>query len=229
MARVYIESLAKEYRDKLKNRELSKASIETLFNSISEKYHLRRTRVLYFLIILCVLVLFMNASTLMMIQKPITLQMVCYIVLMPSVAVIAIIFLVYYICVTRVPKQFSKCLGIGYPELVMQYGYEAIKHAKGKPVAGNHPRFVLSVQDTFHLKDSNDLVVVGRAQGTIACGMEVFLSETADRTSTQHKVRITGIETGPGKAAKEAADCHVALRVEKGNFYEIKVGSVLYC
>lgn len=228
MARIHIESLSKEYRDKLKNRELSKASIESLFYSISEKYYLRRTKSLYLVIILCVLALFMNISTLLMTKQEINLPFIFFVVLLPSIAISGIVFFVYHIAVLRVPKQFAKCLEIGYPELVMQYGYEAIKNAKKTSKPSNQPRFVLSVQDTFHLKDCNDLVVVGFAQGIISYGTEVFLSETMDRTAEQHKVRITAIETGPGKSVKEASDCHVALRVAKGNFYNIKEGSVLY-
>lgn len=229
MARLYIESLSKEYCNKLKNRQLSKTSIEQLFRTISEKYHLRRKRMLPLMIIVSVLMLFMGGSTLMMMQHEITVQMVGYVFLLPCFVTVALIVFVYHISVLRVPKQFAKYLEIGYPELVMQYGMEAIKNAKKMPYPDNHPHFVLSVRDVFHLKEGNDLIVAGVAQGMITCGQEVFLSETADRTSAQHKVRITGIETGPGKAAKQAADCHVALKIEKGNFYEIKAGSVLYC
>ena len=183
---------------------------------------------LHCIILLCVLQLFMSISTLMIKQET-NLTFICYVVLLPTILFVGLIILLYNLTVTKVPKQFSKYLKMGYPELDMRYGYEAIKHAKNVDRTNPHPHFVLSIQDTFRLKECNDLVVVGFAQGIISCGTEVFLSETTDRITKQHKVRITAIETGPGKSAQEASDCRVALRIEKGNFYNIKEGSVLYC
>lgn len=231
MTRIYVESLSKEYCNKLKNRQLSKTSIESLFDSISKKYHQRRKMMFFLTIMVCVVMLFMSISTLMMTHpENITPLFAGCVILLPCLATVAILVFVYFIAVSRVPKQFDRYLKIGYPEMVIQYGYEAMKNAKkASRQSTTRPRFVLSVTEVFHLKEGNDLIVMGLTQGTIVCGMEVFLSETTERTATQHKVRITGIETGSGKSASQASDCHVALRIEKGNFYNIKQGSVLYC
>lgn len=90
------------------------------------------------------------------------------------------------------------------------------------------PGFVLGVEDTFALKDSEDLVVVGKVKGTVHIDEAVYVTNFGDDESHIFLTVIKGIETGPGVMAMEATDCHVGLRLENAKGQNMKCGTVLY-
>lgn len=88
--------------------------------------------------------------------------------------------------------------------------------------------FVLGVLDTFQLLNTDDLVVTGRVKGTIRVGDAVYVSNPGEDADEIFLTTIVGIETSPNVSAKEASDCAVGLRLEKGKLHKIKKGTVLY-
>lgn len=92
----------------------------------------------------------------------------------------------------------------------------------------NTQGMVLGIADTFQLLNTDDLVVVGKVQGTIHDGEAVYLSNPGEDGGKTSLINITGIETGPREMAKKATDCRVGLRLENGKLHNIKKGTVLY-
>ena len=88
--------------------------------------------------------------------------------------------------------------------------------------------FVLGVRDTFKLKESDDLVVVGQLKGTVKVGDAVYISNVGSDTEPISLSTIIGIEKGPNDPVNEASDCHVTLHIERGSLLSIRKGSVLY-
>ena len=128
VAKIYIENLPREYREKLCSRKLTKAAIDSLARSVSERYF-RKKRALKRAAVICA------ASTLLLLVltalSPVAEQAnrnaIIFSFVYLAVLEAAILTAVYYIAVARVPRQFAECLQAGYPELVMYYGYEVIK------------------------------------------------------------------------------------------------------
>lgn len=94
--------------------------------------------------------------------------------------------------------------------------------------AGDKPSFILGVLDVFSLKESPDYIVAGRVKGTVHKGDTMYLSNPGTDDDSKIEVTVTAIETGPGVAALQAADCDVALRVENGSRYPLRKGTVLF-
>ena len=88
--------------------------------------------------------------------------------------------------------------------------------------------FVLGVLDLFHLKDSDNLVVVGNVKGTVHVGDAVYISNPGSDMDDILLTTIIGIEKGPNQLVEEATDCHVGLCIEKGAQYPIRKASVLF-
>lgn len=88
--------------------------------------------------------------------------------------------------------------------------------------------FVLGVRDTFKLKQSEDLVVVGPLKGTVRVGDSVYISNVGSDTEPIGLSTVIGIEKGPNSPTNEASDCQVALSIERGSILSIRKGTVLY-
>lgn len=91
-----------------------------------------------------------------------------------------------------------------------------------------NPSFLLGVQDVFGLKESEDMVVVGRLEGRVCTGDAVYLSSPGVDEDSVFLTTVKGIEINVNTPAQEAADCHVALRIENGRQYPIRKGTVLF-
>lgn len=79
------------------------------------------------------------------------------------------------------------------------------------------------VDDTFKLKDSQDLVVVGQINGSVREGDKVYI-EGADENDL---ISIKGLEIYRTKV-KSATDTAVALCLENGAIRKISKGVVLH-
>ncbi|PJI07825.1 MULTISPECIES: hypothetical protein [Clostridium] len=130
MGVLYIEGLSDEYKKKIKKRELSLKSIDSIFHSIKDTYHQRKKGMLCASIMLTAIFLIMDVMTALNELK--TNQLNMSTLVFPIVIIPFILALCYFLCVSRIPRQFNKCLKIGYPELMDQYGYDAIKAPKIK-------------------------------------------------------------------------------------------------
>lgn len=87
---------------------------------------------------------------------------------------------------------------------------------------------VLGIRNVFSLKESDDVVVVGRVQGTIHVGDTVYVTNCGEDDAEEFTTTIRGIETGPSTPAMEATDCNVGLRIENGTQYRVRKGTVLF-
>lgn len=87
---------------------------------------------------------------------------------------------------------------------------------------------VLGIRDVFPLKEGDDVVVVGRVEGTIREGDTVYLTNCGEDDAEEFATKILGIDIGPSTPAMEATDCNVGLRIENGKQYKIKKGTVLF-
>ncbi len=76
--------------------------------------------------------------------------------------------------------------------------------------------FVMGVMDVFPLKDSDDIVVVGKVKGKVTTGAAVYVSNMGEDDDQIFLTTILGVETGPNKPVEEATDTHVGLKIEKG-------------
>lgn len=86
--------------------------------------------------------------------------------------------------------------------------------------------FVYGVEDVFHLKDTDDLVVVGIVRGTVKPGMAVYVSNIGDDENSTLLTTVQGLEI-QGKPVETATNCPVALRLQMGSKVNIKIGSVV--
>ena len=62
------------------------------------------------------------------------------------------------------------------------------------PQATQEESFVYGVEDVFHLKDTDDLVVVGIARGTVKPGMAVYVSNIGDDENSTLLTTVQGLE-----------------------------------
>ena len=87
--------------------------------------------------------------------------------------------------------------------------------------------FAMGIRALYTLQDTEDLVVVGRVEGTVRVGDAVYISNPGEDDSYQFVTTVLGIETGPNTRVKEASGCQAALRVERASRYQTKPGSVV--
>ncbi len=99
--------------------------------------------------------------------------------------------------------------------------------AREAPQAPQEERFVYGVEGVFHLKDTDDLVVVGIVKGTVKPGMAVYVSNIGDDENATLLTTVQGLEI-QGKTVATATNCPVALRLQMGSRSDIKIGSVVY-
>lgn len=87
--------------------------------------------------------------------------------------------------------------------------------------------FAYGVQDTFGLKDSEDLVVIGKVKGTLHVGDEIYITNIGDDIITPAKTIVLGMEINKTRV-EYATDCLVALNVKNGALSSLKKGSVIH-
>ena len=128
-----------------------------------------------------------------------------------------LILVLAYVAVCRVPRQFSKCLKAGYPELVIKYGYEQIVSGSlAEPKPSRQLPFSMGIEDIFRLQDSDDIVVVGFVHGLIRKGNAVHIIDKNDPSKGHAVTVVSAIELTNKKKVLEAADCMAALRLKDG-------------
>ena len=86
--------------------------------------------------------------------------------------------------------------------------------------------FAMGIRALYTLQDTEDLVVVGRVEGTVRVGDAVYISNPGEDDSYQFVTTVLGIETGPNTRVKEASGCQAALRVERASRYQTKPGGI---
>lgn len=86
----------------------------------------------------------------------------------------------------------------------------------------------LGILDTFQLKDSDDLVIVGRLQGTIHVGDPVSVRNPGDDDDEIQETSIQAIEIEKRQQASEASDRFVGIRLKDGRHLGLKKASVMY-
>lgn len=227
--RIYIEHLPEEYRRKLTARKLSLETIDSLARQISRRYRaqkrlLQRTAV--FCLAVTVLMPLLTAFHPSMSKGSLPILLLCSALVL--ILELLIFITLHYAAVARVPRQFSRALEKGYPELAMIYGYEAVI-SKALADAGS-PRqlpFSLLVEDLFPLSNGEDLVVVGFVHGLISRNVSVYIIDKDDPSKGRRAAMVTGIETA-GHPVSEAADCHAALRIRNGKHLNLTKGMYLY-
>lgn len=228
--RIYIESLNAEYREKLRARKLTRETIDSLASTVSRKYQQKKQafkKVTVFMIAATILMILMTLLSLNALGG--SMKAITFSFAVVAVMEILILAAVYYGVVTRVPRQFAQCLRKGYPELEMEYGYEQI--IGGSLADKKNPQrfdFSLEIEDVFHLKNSEDLVVVGFAHGLIARGNSVFILNKDASSQKRTGAVVSAIEKGNGESARQAADCKVALKIQKGAELALTPGMHLY-
>lgn len=90
----------------------------------------------------------------------------------------------------------------------------------------NNGEFVYGVLDTYELADSDDLVTLGKVQGTIHIGDTVYISNKGDDDDEIIVTSVVAMERN-GMPASEANNCFVSLRIREGGIENIKIGSVI--
>ena len=127
MARIPIDNLPGEYREKLRNRGLTRETIAALAVSVSKTYLLRKRAFKKVAILLPVITIFMMAlSFFAPATKRGSTAAIGWATVVTLLVEVFIMAVVYCLIVNRVPRQFAGCLKKGYPELEMEYGYEQI-------------------------------------------------------------------------------------------------------
>lgn len=228
--KISLPSLPKEYRKKLKERKLTKGTLQQLAVSISKVYVMqaRRLKIISItgpaLTIIMVLLGLLSPSA-SHINK--TVYFLCCAVTILFEMILLIV--IHYVWISRIPRQFSKALEKGYPELAAVYGYASIIDGT---LANYYPSqqfpFSLYIEEVFQLKNSTDIVVTGFAHGLICNNCSVFIAGGTALSKKANAAMISGIEISKGKSSPAACDCMTALLVKNGKSFNLKPGMWLY-
>lgn len=228
IAKIRLESLSKEYRKKLSERKLTQETIHELAVSISRKYLLQRRLIIIIAVISAVLSCLM---ALLGISSPSAARgnrtVILFSCAIAFLLELFLLFFLYFAAVTRIPRQFSRCLKKGYPELSNVYGYEILLSGILADASHQAP-FSLIVENTIPLQNSRDIVVTGFAHGLIRKNCSVYISGKAGSGEELKTTLVTGIETAPAVSVREASDCPVALRLQNGKDLSLQPGMYLY-
>lgn len=229
MVHIQLENLEKEYQKKLRERMLTRETIYNLAYSVSKKYHQQKRVLLRLAVIAVFMTLGMALTGIWNSDVSGGNQKVFLISCAVALALELLIFIgVYWIAVTRVPRQFALCLNEGYPELTTILGYEAIRKGDLEELYYlQRYSFSLYIEDVFDLKDSRDIVVTGFAHGLINRSRSVYLVRGKGSLKKEKAAIVSGIEIDSGKSVAQAADCYVALRILNGKEIDPKAGMYL--
>ena len=91
----------------------------------------------------------------------------------------------------------------------------------------NENKFVYGVLDTFELRATNDIAVVGRLKGTLKKNDKIFITNYGDDDDELVVSSVVALEVDK-KDVESATDCFVAIRVRDGLSENIKPGSVIH-
>jgi len=229
MARIYIENLPAEYRRKLSAGELTRETVDSLARSVSKTYQLRRQGFKRAVIICAAIMVLM--AVLMLFSPNAqhdSSKVMLYSLTFTGLMVFLILAASYFAAVTRLPRQFDRCLKKGYPELEILYGYEQLISGRLPDNNGTQTSFSMEIEDTFRLQGSGDIVAAGFAHGLIERGNSVCIMDKNDPAKKQVYAIVTAIETGNQQPAAQAADCRAALRIQRGAALGLTAGMYLY-
>lgn len=229
MVTIRLENLPEEYRKKLCARELTRETIASLAASVSDQYLLRKRTFKKVAVMLPALTLLMAVLTFF---APAAERGSINVILgsfgFTLLVEIVILAAVYFLTVTRVPRQFAKCLQKGYPELEIVYGYAQL--TDGSLSNQSRPRqlpFSLQIEQVFALNNSEDVVVVGFVHGLIERGNSVLILDKNDPSGKRTAAIVSAVEKAD-RAVVQAADCNAALKIQKGAQLGLTPGMYLY-
>lgn len=241
MARIYYESLSREYKKKLKKRELPEKTVKSLFITIAKRYNEKKKAMKLAYIICTGSFLLVGSMGFIKLTQDEGLKLSSFglFVALPLLSLIFILGLTYYLGVAKVPMEYTRALKRGYPELVDKYSFKAIRNYNDREANEYatkssetppkiHSSNALVIEDTFNLLRSTDIVVVGYLQGTMAAGDMINIASEKQQEGNYIKTKIVSIEVPSQKAAIEASNCNVALRIKDGKGYNIKKGMVIF-
>lgn len=231
MARIYVESLSKEYKKKLKNAELTQQEIRGAFEYLATKYYEKKKTLKITAIVMPItfgsmlLIAIIQSLRMGNLDTKVILALTLMFVIVGGIIVPGAV----YLGISKVPMEFSRYLNKGYPHLVNQYGFKAIKeYAKNlnDETKRNYDACFLRIEDTFELINSDDLVVVGYLKGVIQSGNVVYIGFEVNDNCV--KTQVVGIEIGYNQPANQAANRNVALRIKDGKKIGIHKGMVIF-
>lgn len=87
--------------------------------------------------------------------------------------------------------------------------------------------FYIGVEDTFRLKNSADLVIVGKVHGTVTPGAQVSVVNPGEDEKPTMQTMVEGIEINR-TLVQTATDTLVGLKIANGSEFPIKTGTVLF-
>lgn len=87
--------------------------------------------------------------------------------------------------------------------------------------------FVCGVYDVVNIPNSDDVIALCRISGTARVGSAVYISNVGDDEGGVLLTQVLGIEIN-SRPVREAADCVAALRLQSGQKFTIKTGTVVY-
>lgn len=102
-----------------------------------------------------------------------------------------------------------------------------ISHTANNENEDSQGSFYLGVEDTFGLKDTFDIVVVGKVHGTIKTGSAFYITNMGDDDTPISLSTVVGLEVNMSSVSI-ATDMFVAVRIEEGSKLNIKTGTVLF-
>lgn len=113
--------------------------------------------------------------------------------------------------------------------------YEKVSAKKEKELEEEEYRnasYILGVEDTFALKENNDIVVVGNLRGTVKNGYPIYIKNFSEDDTITLAI-INGIEVWDPHVNKNvqvhmASNRHVALRIADGTKLNLKKGTILF-
>lgn len=88
--------------------------------------------------------------------------------------------------------------------------------------------FVLGARKCFPIKDSENVFVYGKVQGTVTVGDAVYVSNFGDDDADTLISIVEAIKEDNGKIAKTASNCIVSILFENIKKIPIKCGTVLF-
>lgn len=90
-------------------------------------------------------------------------------------------------------------------------------------------QFTMGVDDSFKLKNSKDIVVTGKLNGTVKEGDAVYVNNFSNDGEEEILLtKVMRIEVGPGNTQNKASDCNVALMLEGADSFPFRCGTIVY-